>query len=999
MSSELLGSAQNVLKGNLGGAWDITNGYQDAYTDLGIARRFGGSAAAYSLRDIGAMNGPVVEARRDVDGQSTDPEEDFSANQVQDGTLEKWVNGELEHTLPANVDTAEAAYGLRLLNNNYSGNIVKIRRSSDNSEQSFTEEELKNDTITDFINGGESLLYGICGQSNAVGRAENTDAGTRFDALDALSNRVFMWDRDTSAFVEFDFGVNQHFSDGSSSQFGPESELLRLAAEANPTKKIYVVKYAIGGSSLFNQWAAGLLYYNRFKNDYLNAVAAIQASNENVIHKGVLFAQGEKDSKGELGGGAQNYYESYQRDFIETLRTDLSLPNLPITLTLPSVKGTLGNTYYQLDIVNSAKTKLASEMNFVSTIDSSDFSFKTDNLHYDGSGQIEHGAQFFNKAIGTETSTGTGDGYVATLFDQVGSNDMVQATNDSQPKVIENAAFLTDGQSGRATMSFDGTDDFLQVTAKLANTTDSSIFTVSNANNTGAAKTLFSNRFGNSGMNLQYDNNENPKTTFLGGAGASTATSITNSGFLFSTTFIKDGDVPERYGNAIFGGNTTALTSYVTVTAESGKSTIGAQSSDNGLVFSGNISEVIIFATDQTDNRFKIESNLNNYYGIYNDENHIKGSVFPCTVESVITKADGTTTTANATEVTTNLKDSLELTYTAASTGTNIFTKYIFDNGVQGLLADLVNTDVLYVSYNIHSDTTDAADVSVALGGFASDDKADTVLLSNEVSSGASMHGFQSVALTRNSTTTTGGGSTAVAACLQFKTSGTTSTTLKITDIRVSRIARNGYIPTWYDQTKNGNDVSNASVGEQPAIVLNGGQCKDLNAKPVIRFDGTDDYLDRSTFTQGNLTLPNTNYVVLRNLVTSPSGDLKILDGKLSSGNGRNLFFSDLSASPSNALSFYNGITKNSSVAIDNNQFLMWARFDTNNSDLFKNSTNLLDDVDAGDHYMRGITIAANYNGAAHWINADYSEIVIYNSNQESETGIRDNLLTYYNIS
>jgi hypothetical protein len=87
MSSELLGSAQNVLKGNLGGAWDITNGYQDAYTDLGIARRFGGAAAAYSLRDIGAMNGRVVKVRRDSD----DTEEDFSANQVASGALETFV--------------------------------------------------------------------------------------------------------------------------------------------------------------------------------------------------------------------------------------------------------------------------------------------------------------------------------------------------------------------------------------------------------------------------------------------------------------------------------------------------------------------------------------------------------------------------------------------------------------------------------------------------------------------------------------------------------------------------------------------------------------------------------------------------------------------------------------------------------------------------------------------------------------------------------------------
>ena len=64
MSSEILGSAENVLKGNLGGAWDAKHGYANAYTDLGIAGKFGGASAAYSLRDIGAMNNPVVNVRR-----------------------------------------------------------------------------------------------------------------------------------------------------------------------------------------------------------------------------------------------------------------------------------------------------------------------------------------------------------------------------------------------------------------------------------------------------------------------------------------------------------------------------------------------------------------------------------------------------------------------------------------------------------------------------------------------------------------------------------------------------------------------------------------------------------------------------------------------------------------------------------------------------------------------------------------------------------------------
>jgi hypothetical protein len=136
MSSEQLADGVNPLDAELAATWDVLKGYSGRDTDLGIARRFGGAAAAYSLRDIGAMNGSVVRVRRSPNDttDAIDDEERFSANQVQDGTLEKWVNGELEGTLPADVDTAAAAYSLRKVKASYSGDAVRIRRSSDDIE-------------------------------------------------------------------------------------------------------------------------------------------------------------------------------------------------------------------------------------------------------------------------------------------------------------------------------------------------------------------------------------------------------------------------------------------------------------------------------------------------------------------------------------------------------------------------------------------------------------------------------------------------------------------------------------------------------------------------------------------------------------------------------------------------------------------------------------------------------------------------------------------------
>tara|TARA_Y100000004_G_scaffold25746_1_gene26030 strand:- start:22 stop:888 length:867 start_codon:yes stop_codon:yes gene_type:complete len=88
MSSEQLASAQNILKGNLAGAWDILSGAQGQYPDLGIARKLE-ATNAYSLRDIGAtsLGIDVIRVRRDNDNS----EQDFSASEVSDGTLEAFV--------------------------------------------------------------------------------------------------------------------------------------------------------------------------------------------------------------------------------------------------------------------------------------------------------------------------------------------------------------------------------------------------------------------------------------------------------------------------------------------------------------------------------------------------------------------------------------------------------------------------------------------------------------------------------------------------------------------------------------------------------------------------------------------------------------------------------------------------------------------------------------------------------------------------------------------
>lgn len=58
--------------------------------------------------------------------------------------------------------------------------------------------------------------------------------------------------------------------------------------------------------------------------------------------------------------------------------------------------------------------------------------------------------------------------------------------------------------------------------------------------------------------------------------------------------------------------------------------------------------------------------------------------------------------------------------------------------------------------------------------------------------------------------------------------------------------AGNGYISKWYDQSGNARDMLQATTGSQPQIVSSGAVLTN-NGRPAVSFDGTDDYLERTT--------------------------------------------------------------------------------------------------------------------------------------------------------
>jgi DNA-directed RNA polymerase subunit H (RpoH/RPB5) len=319
MSSELLGSAENALKGNLGGAWDILSGYADAYTDLGIGKKFGGAAAAYSLRDVGAMNGPVVRVRRDSDNS----EQDFSALAVP--FIPEWCNRQVIKPLDVKAlqsdgrtgdfIIAKAAYSLRSLGDRQATvaatndtvaradgkYVVQVRRSSDDTIKSFKADEVTDGTLVAFVNEDVTIYQSdfsagvdgfASGTTTLTGNqdAVSDEAGTTKD--DVLK---VVKDSDTQGYFQKDQGVVAGLSYTVSGTF--------FAPTSNTAVDGLIFKDGVSGSTLSN-FASGYLtssgVWTDFSFSYTAAVSGTARINLGISSLGSNPTASSTGSAGDI---------------------------------------------------------------------------------------------------------------------------------------------------------------------------------------------------------------------------------------------------------------------------------------------------------------------------------------------------------------------------------------------------------------------------------------------------------------------------------------------------------------------------------------------------------------------------------------------------------------------------------------------------------------------------------------------------------------------------
>ena len=212
-----------------------------------------------------------------------------------------------------------------------------------------------------------------------------------------------------------------------------------------------------------------------------------------------------------------------------------------------------------------------------------------------------------------------------------------------------------------------------------------------------------------------------------------------------------------------------------------------------------------------------------------------------------------------------------------------------------------------------------------------------------------------------------------------------------IDDFEIVQITADGAVTTFYDQSGNGNNATNATSTEQP-LVVSGGTLVEENGKAAIDFDGVDDYFSFTTPT----TLSD-EFFITTALNSNPSGTWGMLF------NNQTLSTERVRLYDNGAIELrVNGTTYTyASAYTPNTQELLTIQRDSADSlEIYVDGTSQGSNTEAAD--WTGIIgyLGSNQSQASgQFFTGTFQEIIVFNSDQSTNrTGIETNINDHFSI-
>ncbi len=240
--------------------------------------------------------------------------------------------------------------------------------------------------------GSAALLqvYMLGGQSNMVGQGS---AGDLPPSLQGPQADVLLYAQAATPGIGGQLVALQPAStrtDAFGRQFGPEVLFGRTLADARPERNIALIKYAVGATSLADDWnpVSGSAYAG-FRNTVSAGLAAIRAAGHSYELAGMIWMQGERDTRSDAD--AHNY-EANLTAFIADIRGRYG-ENLPLVI------GQLSSNQTALDAarlatIRAAQASVAGAVAQTALVSTDDLELLSDDLHFNAAGQMLLGERF-----------------------------------------------------------------------------------------------------------------------------------------------------------------------------------------------------------------------------------------------------------------------------------------------------------------------------------------------------------------------------------------------------------------------------------------------------------------------------------------------------------------------------------------------------------------------------------------------------------------------------
>jgi len=516
-----------------------------------------------------------------------------------------------------------AAYSLRSITGG-DPKVVRVRRESDNNERDFTASEVSSGALVDFVNtqvtapldiqaltatgrDGDFLIAKAAYSLRSLGTRQATVAATGDTVARANGKYVCQVRSVTSDIKSF---TADEVSDGT------------------------LVDFVLGNTkSLLNSRA-----YFDGSNDNVGLTSEINLTGDFSLEYSFVVTEASQQIIGKNAGGSYLRAEGSTEITGFRIQTDGSAATVSLTSNLKYGEANtikLKRVSGKFGIYNESDTLISAEFTNSDTFTISSFgkargSFAKGviyNIRIDtnNDGTIDHSYNGYGNSVSDWTDlvgsnnavavngspalfTGQDqDGFVKTWYDQsvttqagdtATGNHATQATAGSQPKIVDAGSLIT-GEG----IAFDGSDDQLDFTA--LNATDLAIFSVVKFDSVSGQERIL----GEDSSNGEGFGIGSATTGFFRGNGGSSsgpalnATVSTSGDFLYSAN---------RASNTL-GFFTNGVASATATNSDAFKAnSIGGSTNP----IDGNVKEIIIYETDQTDNRTAIEANMGEHYSI-----------------------------------------------------------------------------------------------------------------------------------------------------------------------------------------------------------------------------------------------------------------------------------------------------------------------------------------------------------------------------------------------